>query len=128
MKKIALIADSISFTNFAIIYNVRLFEGVLENINPIILCNDDICRKDLIMKPTALSKDNMRVIFTPGNVTPQFYQDLLNKSLKNHQEYQTELKYIYNVGDIVGYVIEKEANNLNGLNGHTARIDQLGLS
>lgn len=107
MKKIGLIAESIYFTNFAIIYNVRLSESVLENINPIILCCDDICRKDLIIKPTALSKENMRVVFTPSNVTPQFYQDLLNKSLKNHQEYKTELKYIYNVGDVVGYVFSK---------------------
>lgn len=71
----------------------------------IVLCADDICDKDLILKPTVISENSMKVVFTPSNVTSEFYQRVFEESIKGYDEYRTNKKDIYDVGDVVGYVI-----------------------
>lgn len=104
-KKIGLIATSIRFTNFSIIYDVELKEKIKE-VFSIVTCGQDIADKDLLLKPTIIEKSNMSVIFTPSNVTPHFYQSIYDKSIRNYHEYETERGNIYNVGDVVGYITD----------------------
>ena len=43
----------------------------------------------------------MEVIYTPSNVTPQFYHDLYEgKKKKFMEEYEYEKNFIYKVGDV----------------------------
>lgn len=102
-KKIRLIATKINFTQFSIVYTVKL-ESDLKAVG-VVFCSNDIKHKDLILKPTIISPDSMEVIFTPSNVTPHFYQSILDKSIRNVDEYDVEKKSIYAVGDIVGYIL-----------------------
>ena len=104
--KIALIAESISCTYYSIIYKVS-FAGQFDfgKTEGIVVCDNNIKDKDLILKSTYLDKKNMEVIFTPSNPTPLFYQKLMDNKLKENDEYESELRNIYAVGDIVGYVV-----------------------
>lgn len=105
-KKIGLVAKSIRFTNFSIIYEVQLqgYSGDISEPLPVI-CRNDIANKDLILKPTIIDKTNNDVIFTPSNVTPHFYQAIHDKTIRGFDEYKVEYDNIYKVGDVVGYVI-----------------------
>lgn len=103
-NRLGLIATEISFTDFAIVYKVRCEEKYL--LSGVVFCNDDIKTKDLILKPTLVDKDNMEVVFVPGNVIPQFYQNILDESIRGVDEYRVEINHIYNIGDIVGYILK----------------------
>jgi len=88
----------IKFNMWSIIYIVEPQGNVYEN--SLVVTADDIDKKDLVLKSNIL-KDN-KVVFSPVNVTPAYYQKLLNKdSVYIDNEYQ--LNYIYQVGDICGY-------------------------
>ena len=106
-KKIGLKAKSITFTHFSIVYSVELDQDIsTENICSVIMSSSDIKNKDLLLKPTAFTKDDNEVIFTPSNVTPHFYQNLYEgNNDKFNGEYDVEKNNIYKVGDIVGYII-----------------------
>lgn len=103
-KKIGLKATNIRFTNFSIIYDVK-FAGISSMESGVVLCNNDIADKDLILKPTFINEKSMEVIFTPSNVTPHFYQSIFEKTIRSIQEYAVEKKQIYDVGDIVGFIL-----------------------
>ncbi len=107
-KKIGLVAYEIEFTYFTIIYKVKYEKEYkdLKNYRAgIVACAEDIKNKDLNIKPTILYGKNMEVIFHALYATPHFYQSLLNKTRKDYHEYKNELKNIYQVGDIVGYIL-----------------------
>jgi len=105
-KKIPLIAKSISFTQFSIVYDVKI--DIIEEdwfLSPV-YCADDISDKELILKPTIIQKNTTKkVVFTPSNVTPHFYQAIIEKKIQAYEEYKVELENIYKVGDVVGYII-----------------------
>lgn len=103
-KKIGLVCHSIEFTRFSIIYKTSPEKEIL-NDNYIVVAHESIKDKDLILKPTVFNKDNRNVIFTPSNVTPAFYLDLINKKIKDSDEYSFELDSVYKVGDTVAYVL-----------------------
>lgn len=100
-KKIGLKAKSISFTFNCIVYEVE----VPENCFGPVFCSNDIKNKDLTLKPTLIDSNNSEVIFSTDNVTPQFYQSILDKSIRGYDEYKTEKDKIYLPGEIVGYII-----------------------
>ena len=101
-NKIPLICEKIEFNPFSIVYHVKC-DSELRGCHPI-YCPEDVSYKDLLLKPTLLSKDNMTVIYTPSNVTPQFYQAILDKTIRNISEYEVQRNHIYNIGDIVGFI------------------------
>ena len=103
-KKIGLIAVSVRFTMFSIVYNVK-FSGLLKSLSGIVISDNSIADKDLIIKPTYIDAENMEVIFTPSNVTPHFYQAILDKKIKSINEFKVEQNNIYSVGDVVGYIL-----------------------
>ena len=107
-KKVGLIAYEIEFTYFTIVYKVMFETGhkLLKNrMTGIVVCSEDIKNKDLNIKPTILNGKYMQVIFHTLYTTPHFYQSLLNKTRKDYNEYKNELKNIYKVGDIVGFML-----------------------
>ena len=107
-EKIGLKATSIQFTNFSIVYGVEFVgqhKTFSEVTGGIAIANNDIANKDLILKPTYVGKGTMNVIFTPGNVTPHFYQSILNGTIRNAPEYEIEKGHIYRIGEIVGFVM-----------------------
>lgn len=103
-EKIGLIATKISFNQHSIIYNVKLSKEVESGLYGI-FCADSIKNKDLILKPTIYINDKSEVVFCPSNVTPHFYQSILNGTLANIKEYSVELNQIYKVGEVVGYIL-----------------------
>lgn len=106
MKAIPLIATNIHFNFHSIVYDVRLDSNKdIGNSIGFSVCSFDIKDKDLILKPTILDKDNMRVVFTPANVIPHFYEAIFKKVIRHLSEYEVEKKNIYNIGEIVGYIM-----------------------
>lgn len=103
--KIALIATSIDFTFHSIVYTVKYEKDVSVNLDRAVYCPNDISDKELVLKPTLISLDNMKVCFGLHNLTPQFYQQILNKKIKDYQEYEPELKNIYIIGETVGFIL-----------------------
>ena len=103
MKKIKLIATGISFTQHSIVYSVKFSDNM--NHTGIIISDNNIKHKDLILKPTYIDKENMEVIFTPSNVTCHFYQAIIDKTIKGISEYDVEKKNIYGIGDTVGHIL-----------------------
>lgn len=101
--KIGLIAVDINFTQHSIVYSVRFSDNV--DHTGIIISDNSIKHKDLILKPTYIDKENMEVIFTPSNVTCHFYQALFDRTIKSIHEYSVEKNNIYAVGDVVGHII-----------------------
>ena len=102
--QIPLKATKIAFNKFTIVYTVEPVTK-LSACEGIVYCNPNIKTKELILMPTLINKSNLEVVFTPSNVSPQFYQKILNGSLFDINEYSVELNNIYVVGDIVGYVL-----------------------
>ena len=103
-EKVALICESIEFTRFSIIYKASPEKEIPDN-NYHIISHSSIKDKDLILKPTVFSRANREVVFTPSNVTPAFYLDLINKNIKDYDEYSFELDSVYKVGDEIAYVL-----------------------
>lgn len=104
-EKIKLIAESIEFTFYSIIYSVKTERSIdLSNPTPF-YCNNNIKHKDLLLKPTLIDSKNMEVIFTPNNVTPHYYEAIIKKIINDLDEQVKELNNIYVVGDIVGYIL-----------------------
>lgn len=107
-KKIGLIATEISFTQFSIVYKVEL--DCLDSEMPVfkeapVLCSPiDIVDKDLILKPTMISSENMFVVYTPSNMIPHYFQSLLDESLSNYEEHKVDIANYYNIGEVVGYI------------------------
>lgn len=107
-KKIGLIAKEINFTNFSIVYRVELeqkFKHLENTASGVVFCANNIKDKDLILNPTLIDKDNNEVIFTPSNVIPHFYQSIFNKSIVHYDEYNVESDNIYNLDEVVGYIL-----------------------
>lgn len=100
-----LIANNIRFTEHAIVYEVDILGGNNE-VKGVIMSNNDIKEKDLILKTTYFDNNRKEIVFTPVNATPFFYQGLYNKTLYNIDEYISELDAIYDIGDVVGFVLE----------------------
>ena len=106
MKAIPLIATKIHFHFHSIVYDVKIDsnEEIKDRFGTVV-CDNSIKNKDLILKPTLLNKENMQVIFTPANVIPHFYESIFRKVINNISEYKVEKNNIYNVGEIVGYIV-----------------------
>lgn len=105
-SKIGLIATEITFTEFSIVYHVKLEGNVtLEKPTPVLVTPFNIADKDLSLKPTILSKENMKVVFSPVNMQSQYLQTLLDKTTRNYREHRHDLRNYYLVGDIVAYII-----------------------
>jgi len=102
-KKIKLIATDINFTQHSIVYSVKFLDNL--NHSGVVVSDNNIKYKDLILKPTYIDKENMEVIFTPSNVTSHFYQAIIDKTIKGISEYDVEKNNIYAVGDTVGHVL-----------------------
>src|SRR5690606_16606536 len=103
MQRIGLIATSIDFTLHSIVYGVRF--SIDGNFSGAVFCNNDIKHKDLVLKPTFVCSENMEVIFTAVNVTPHFYQQIHKKIIRDLSEYEVEKRNIYDIGEIVGYIV-----------------------
>ncbi len=106
-ETVGLIATDIKFTYYSIIYKVKYTDGG-RKFNPLYpdgiwACND-IAIKDLNLKPTLLTTE-MEVIFQPVYMTPHFYQGLFMKSRKDYNEFKTELRNIYAIGDMVAHIL-----------------------
>lgn len=105
-KKVGLISTDIRFNNYSIIYPVKLENGyTVEMIREIVISCNDIKNKDLILKPTIFDKENQEVIFTPSNVIPHFYQSIYNGTIRHIEEYVVEKNNIYNIGEVVAYIL-----------------------
>lgn len=114
-KKISLVAKEIKFTDFGIQYIVDFKDFTIENtyilpfdnldISGITFCSPDIKNKDLILQPSLVDKDNNEVFFSVCNVTPHYYQDILDRTIRNFEEYKNDLNKIYQVGEVVAYIL-----------------------
>ena len=114
-KKISLKAVDIKFTYFGIQYVVDFDQMIDENNNFMILdsynysgvvfCDPNIKNKDLILNTTFLDSKNKEVCFVVSSVTPHFYRDILDRTIRGFEEYKNELDKIYSIGDIVGYIL-----------------------
>jgi len=100
---IPLIATEIHFTNFSIYYKVKIDSE--RGGSGVVFCDNSIKEKDLILNPTFVNKENNEVCFVVGNVTPHFYKDIIDKTIKGFDEYESELSRIYQVGEVVGYIL-----------------------
>lgn len=91
----------------AIVYSVELAETFKYKgfFNGTVLTHPSIKDKDLILKTNYIDDDSWEVCFVPVNVTPQFYQDVLRGEIRNADEYRREINDIYNIGDVLGYVL-----------------------
>lgn len=103
-EKVGLVCDSVEFTRFSIIYKVSPEKKIPDN-NYAIHAHNSISDKDLILKPTIFNMAQQEVIFTPSNVTPAFYSDLADKSIKDYEEYAFEVNSVYKEGDVVAYIL-----------------------
>lgn len=101
-KKIRLVAEKITFTRFSVIYHIEDNPKIKEAVP---FCPDNIKDKDLILKPTLVSRDDLRVVYAFSDVTPHFYQSILDGSIRNLSEYETEKANIYLKGDVVAYIL-----------------------
>ena len=104
--KIDLIATEIEFTRFSIIYHVKANDTFFEEL--VVVSPDDIVNKDLILKVTSVSPKSMKVVYTPSNCIPEFYQAIIAGTIHEISEYEIERKYIYDVGDVVGHAISQQ--------------------
>ncbi len=104
-KTIRLIAKSVEFTYNCIVYKVRVESK--EDVFGVVINSNDIKHKDLILNPTIVDKDNMEVIFSTDNLTPHFYQSILNGTIRNLDDYLSEKDKIYLPGEVVGFVIQE---------------------
>jgi hypothetical protein len=102
-EKIELIATEIIFTDFTISYKVKI-NGPNQSFG-VVFCHDNIKDKDLILNPTFVDINNNTVTFVVGNVTPHFYCDILDKTIRGFDEYESELDQIYVVGEVVGFIL-----------------------
>lgn len=103
--KVNLISTKIEFTKFSIVYHVKLAnDQKLKSIH-YVSANEDIVNKDLILKPVVIHEGHMKVIFTPSNMIPAFYQGILEESIHDIDEHVIERQYIYEVGEVVGSVL-----------------------
>lgn len=102
-EKIELIATEILFTDFSISYKVRINHP--QKASGVVFCHENIKDKDLILNPTFIDENNNLVIFVVTNVTPHFYSDILDRTIRGFDEYESELDKIYAVGETVGYII-----------------------
>ena len=102
-KAIGLVAEKIEFTKFSIIYHVKANVDISSPQH--VSSPFDVINKDLILKPTLVSKDCMKVVYTPSNCVPEFYQAIYDKTIRNVSEYEIERRHIYEVGEIVGYIL-----------------------
>ncbi|MBT10585.1 MAG: hypothetical protein CMI02_00940 [Oceanospirillaceae bacterium] len=105
MTVVDLIAERIEFTKFFIVYHVRPSITLINGYMGHVVAPNDIFEKDLILNPTLISHNNMKVVYASSNVTPVFYQGIFEETLRNFEEYETEKKEIYHVGDVVGKLI-----------------------
>lgn len=103
-EKIKLIAKEIIFTDFSISYKISIEHE--EDISGIPFCTENINNKDLILNPTLINKENNIIHFVVINVTPHFYKDILDKTIRGFEEYKNEIKHIYQVGEVVGYLLK----------------------
>ena len=101
--RVPLIATEIHFTNFSIFYKVEIDSS--RTFSGVVFCGNDIKEKDLILNPTYIDTENNEVCFVVGNVIPHFYKDILDKTIRGFDEYKNELNRIYQVGDVVGYLL-----------------------
>ena len=107
-KKISLVATGIVFKKHSIVYIVKPDSELKlpKNIEGIIITCNDIKEKDLLLKSNYLDHACLEVVFTPINVTPQFYQKIfIETNSKLSKEYQIEKADIYSIGETVGFVI-----------------------
>tara|TARA_R110000822_G_scaffold127454_1_gene262965 strand:+ start:16353 stop:16685 length:333 start_codon:yes stop_codon:yes gene_type:complete len=106
-QKIGLIATHIIFNNrYTLTYKVKTSRVINElELNHVPFCGNDIKGKELILLPTLITKDNLEVSFTCSNVSPTFYQGILNGSLHNIDELKVEIDNIYLIDEIVGYIL-----------------------
>lgn len=102
-EKIGLKAIAVNFTPQSIVYKVEFVTDSSIVGYGIVFSPSNIKNKDLILKPTFLDQE-MEVVYAPVNVTPHFYQSILDGTIRNISEYEVEREHIYNVGDIVGYI------------------------
>ena len=110
LNRYPLVVEAIDFNMYSVVYAVgfedktaakRFREGDVLFFE----VHKDISTKDLILKTNTISLSDMRVVFTPCNVTPHFYQGILNKTLHNVEEYESELDAIFTEQDVIGYAI-----------------------
>lgn len=104
IQKIELIATSVEFRRFSIVYTVKR-KKAMKIDHGLVLTHNSISDKDLILK-TNFMDETFKVSFVPVNVTVEFYQKIFfdNKS-KLSSEYRIERNDIYKVGDIIGYLL-----------------------
>ena len=102
-KKIELIATEIVFTDFSISYKVKI-NGPDQSFG-VVFCHENIKDKDLILNATLVDINSNTVTFVVANVTPHFYCDILNKTIRGFEEYKSELNQIYLVGEVVGFIL-----------------------
>jgi hypothetical protein len=102
-EKIELIATEILFTDFSISYKVRINSA--KEVSGVVFCHENIKDKDLILNPTFIDKNNNIVIFVVTNVTPHFYSDILDRTIRGFDEYKSELDKIYAIGEVVGFIL-----------------------
>lgn len=100
-----LVAKKIIFKRFSIIYEVSCEEKLGQQGFYPVMCPSDIFEKDLILKPTFISQKEMKVIYTPSNVTPEFYEKIFDKTISNYEEYYIEKEFIYDIGEVVGVIV-----------------------
>ena len=93
-----LIATDVSFTRHSIIYTVET------DHSGIVVCDDSIVDKDLVLKSTVITPQNNKVIFICMYVTTGYYQDIVKGSIRNIDELMVDLNNIYKVGDVVGLI------------------------
>lgn len=116
-----LIATGIEFTRLSIVYHVMSSIKLKRPCE--VSCPDDIYDKDLILKPTLVWENNMKVIYTPNNVWPSFYQAIFERTLNSLSEYGGEIENIYNIGDVVGHVMTTPARDSKGRFANPGQIE-----
>ena len=103
-EKIELIATEILFTDFSISYKVKINNP--KEVSGVVFCHKNIKDKDLILNPTFIDKENNIVTFVVANVTPHFYSDVLDRTIRGFDEYKSEIDKIYSIGEVVGYILD----------------------
>jgi len=101
-NKTPLTCIKIEFTKFSIKYFFN--KSILDKGNFSWCCPPDVVDKDLIPKNNIISRNSNFVVYTPSNVTPEFYQSIFDETIRNVSEYEIERNHIYNIGDVVGFI------------------------